>query len=92
MKSRRNARLARTAILQDDTCTRRVSPDLVEVSPVTVDDRLVYVCASSAGVSGRIVTVRARTVTVLAAIVTVQAEGVQIFASKETRSSRAVHL
>ena len=68
-----------------------VSPDLVEVSPVTVDDRLVYVCASSAGVSGRIVTVRARTVTVLAAIVTVQAERVHIFSRKAIRSNRAPH-
>jgi hypothetical protein len=69
-----------------------VSPDLVEVSPVTVEVSRVHFCAYSSVAFGRVFTCYARTITVLAAIVTVQAEGVQIFASKETRSSRAVHL
>jgi tRNA A37 threonylcarbamoyladenosine synthetase subunit TsaC/SUA5/YrdC len=64
----------------------------MEVSPVTVDDRPVYVCACSSVVCGRIVTVCTSTVIVLAAIVTVQAERVQIFSRKKIRSNRAVHV
>ena len=69
-----------------------VSPDLVEVTPVTTEVSPVYFCACSAVICGPIFTRRACTVTVVAAIVTLRAERVQIFARKATRSNRAVHV